>query len=320
MAAAGTLDGWREAVTAALAVHGCPHWILGIVAGFVGPVASLAGLDTGGVNLSGLSSSGKTTAQRLAASACSIPNIRRPGLCQSARATGNAVEALASRATGTVLALDELAHVSGEDAARMIYTIAGGSGKRRMAADATIRDFDCWSTYAVLSGEASLAQKVIRDAGGEWTAGMAVRIVDIDVTDTNRAVDMTTLAQIDAIERHYGHAGPAFIRALIEAVVHRQPTVLRDRVLRAARQLAGKDADSAKTRAATPFALLLVAGELAKDIRRDPAVGRDWIRREVGVGWLPGIDTMVWRLTPPNRRSATCASSSPGIGMLTSGR
>ena len=98
------------------------------------------GARTCGVNLSGLSSGGKSTAQRLAASAWSTPDIRRPGLCQSARATGNAVEALASRASGTVLVLDELAHISGEDAARMIYTIAGGSGKRRMTADATLRD------------------------------------------------------------------------------------------------------------------------------------------------------------------------------------
>ena len=34
VAVAGTLDGWREAVTAALAVDRCPHWILGTVAAF----------------------------------------------------------------------------------------------------------------------------------------------------------------------------------------------------------------------------------------------------------------------------------------------
>ena len=67
----------------------------------------------------------------------------------------------------------------------MIYTIAGGTGKRRMNADATIRDGYAWSTFAVLSGECSLEEKV-RSDGGAWLAGMAVRIVDVDVSEVNR--------------------------------------------------------------------------------------------------------------------------------------
>ena len=188
VAVAGTFAGWRQASEAALSVHGCPHWIIGVVAAFAGPIIALTGLDTCGINLSGLSTSGKSKAQRLAVSAWSTPDIRRPGLSQSARATDNAVEALAQRANGTVLVLDELAHVSGKLAAAMIYTIAGGVGKRRMNADARIKDGYAWSTFAILSGECSLEEK-IRGDGGEWLAGMAVRIVDIDVTDVNRGVD-----------------------------------------------------------------------------------------------------------------------------------
>jgi putative DNA primase/helicase len=116
----GTLDEWKRAAAAAITADGVPHWTLGMIAGFAGPVLSLTGLDTCGINLSGISSAGKSTAQRLAASAWSTPDIRRPGLCQSARATDNAIEALASRATGTVLSLDELGHVTGRTAAKMI--------------------------------------------------------------------------------------------------------------------------------------------------------------------------------------------------------
>lgn len=263
VAAAGTLEGWRRAIDAALSVVGCPHWTLGVVAAFAGPVVALTGLDTCGINLSGLSSSGKSKAQRLGVSAWSTPDIRRPGLSQSARATDNAVEALAQRATGTVLALDELGHVNGKVAAAMIYTIAGGVGKRRMDADARIKDSYAWSTFAILSGECSLEEK-IRSDGGEWLAGMAVRIVDIDVTDVNRGVHPEALRQIDQIEQHYGHAGPAFIRALMDHDLHRQAGALRERILAASRGLAGEDADSATIRAATPLALLLICGELAK--------------------------------------------------------
>ena len=195
LAVGGSLEGWRRATEAALAVPGCPHWTIGVIAAFAGPILALTGLDTCGINLSGMSSSGKSTAQRLAASAWSTPSAHPKGLAQSARTTDNAVEAIAERATGTLLSLDELAHVTGKVAARMIYTIAGGTGKRRMNADATIRDGYSWSTFAILSGECSLEEKV-RSDGGTWLAGMAVRIVDIDVSEVNRSVDAETLQRI----------------------------------------------------------------------------------------------------------------------------
>jgi hypothetical protein len=252
------------------------------LAGFAGPIVALTGLDTSGIHLSGLSTSGKTTAQRLAVSAWSNPDIRRPGLSQSARATDNAIEALAQRATATVLSLDELAHIGGKAAAKVIYTIAGSVGKRRMTADAAVRDSYTWATFAVLSGECSLEEK-IRSDGGEWLAGMAVRIVDIDVTGVNRQVDAATLRDINEIDFHYGHAGPCFVRQLIANGLHRQPAALRDRVLKAARTLAGGNADSATVRAAIPLAQLRVAGELAKNFDLIP--GTTAVMEAVLWGW-----------------------------------
>jgi hypothetical protein len=276
VASAGDIVGWRSAVEAALSESGCPHWTLGIVAAFAGVLISLIGLDTCGVNLSGQSSSGKSTAQRLAVSAWSTPDIRRPGLSQSARATDNATEALAERATGTILSLDELAHTSGKVVGKLIYMLAAGVGKRRMTSDATLRDSYCWSTFAVLSAECSLEEKVRADEG-EWLAGMVVRIVDIDVTEIDRKVDPKTLRLIDQIGHHHGHAGPAFVRAMVSQGLHRQAAALRSRVLDESGEIAGAEADSAVARAAIPFALLLIAGELAKafDILPKPAAVSD---------------------------------------------
>jgi hypothetical protein len=145
----------------------------------------------------------------------------------------------------------------------MIYTIAGGTGKRRMNADASMRDGYSWSTFAILSGECSLEEK-IRSDGGPWVAGMAVRMVDVDVSDVNRSVAAETLQRIGRIEDHHGHAGPLFVEKLVEHGLHRQVGALRERVASASRHLAGDAADGATVRAATPFALLLIAGELAK--------------------------------------------------------
>lgn len=259
----GNLDGWKAAGAAAATVKGCPHFVLGVLAGFSGVVQSLAGLDSCGLNLSGLSSSGKTTAQRLAVSAWTSTAIGA-GLLQSMRSTENAIEVFAQAASGTVLALDELAHADGRAIARLIYAIAGGQGKARMTAGAILKQRYAWSTYALLSSECSLEEKVRAD-GAAWIAGMAVRILDVDVTDVDRSVPAATLKAVADVENHCGHAGPAFVERLVAAKLHHAPDALRDRILDQARTLAGDRPDSARLRAATCLALPLVAGKLAQD-------------------------------------------------------
>jgi hypothetical protein len=284
-ARAGTLDGWSKAISAAVSVRDCPHWVLGAISVFCGPVLEPAGLDSCGFNLSGLSSSGKTLAQKLAASGWASPKLGA-GLLKSLRVTENSVESFAQQASGTLLALDEMAHTDGKVISRLIYSIAGGIGKARMTSAATLRRQYLWTTFAMLSGECSLEEKVRQD-GGQWMAGMAVRIVDVDVTGINRMVDKETLAAISAIDRNYGHAGPAFVRAMVEAGIHRDPDTLRERINRAASAVAGHGADGARMRAAVPFAVLLVAGQLAKGFGILPAdtpvsevVGWAWKRFE----------------------------------------
>jgi hypothetical protein len=265
---AGTMEGWRTAVEAALAAPDCPHWLIGLAAGFAGTIAALTGLDTCGVNLSGISSSGKTLAQKLAASVWGSPRIGA-GLLQSMRTTENALESLAQASSGTVLALDEVAHVDGRVVGRMIYSIASGIGKARLNAQATLRGRYVWQTFVLFSSECGLEAK-IRGDGGAWLAGMAVRLADVDITGVNRAVDQSTLDAIGRIEHHFGHAGPAFVHRLIRDGHLRNPEELRRQVNRAAGLIA-QETVGTRIRAATPFALLLVAGELAKALDIIPA-------------------------------------------------
>ena len=259
--ASGTLDGWRAAAEAAVGIADCPHWTLGLAAAFAGPIVGLTGLDTCGVNLSGISSSGKTLAQKLAASAWGSPRIGG-ALLQSMRTTENAIETLAQASNGAVLALDEVAHADGRTLGRMIYSIASGIGKARLTQQAVLRGRHSWQTFVILSSECGLEAKV-RGDGGQWQAGMAVRVADVDVTGVNRTVGQASLNAIGAIEQNFGHAGPAYVRGLIREGHHQSPEQLRCEINRAARLLA-KEEVGTQIRAAVPFALLLVAGELAK--------------------------------------------------------
>ncbi|MDP4026330.1 DUF927 domain-containing protein [Methylobacterium sp. NEAU 140] len=264
VARGGTIEAWREAVAAACSAPRCEHWIIGAIAGFCAPILSLCGMDTCGINLSGMTSGGKTTAQRLAVSAWSRAALdQRDSLLQSARATANAVELMAARSNGTVLAMDELGHVVGKELGRIIYSLASGVGKGRMGADAQRRTSHTWSTFILFSAEKSLEEKV-RSDGGEWAGGMAVRIPDIDISGINRAVDQGVLDSIATVDRNHGHAGPAFVEAMIAAGLHLRAQDIRRGIDKSARAIAGPEADGKHVRAALPFAILDTAGRLAQ--------------------------------------------------------
>ncbi len=270
VARGGTLEGWKASAAAAVVAPGCPHFILGLAAGFAGVLVDLCGMDSCGINLSGQTSAGKTTAQRLAASAWSVPDSTRAGLFQVAKTTVNGFEFLAARANGTVFALDELAHLSGKETARVVYTLSSGTGKARMTAAATAREPHRWKTFAILSSETSLEAKIRAD-GENWTGGQAVRIADVDVTGINRLLDAETFAKISSVSRHHGHAGPAFVRALVAAGTHEKAAEVRDKINEGARRLAGPGADAATIRAALPLAILSAAGGLAQAFGLLPA-------------------------------------------------
>jgi hypothetical protein len=260
---AGTLEQWKEAVSASLAVDDCPHWLLGIVAGCAGVIVGLTQLDTCGFNLSGKTSAGKTTAQMLAASCWSRPILGGDGHLQSARATINALEYIAARANGTVLALDELAHVPAGELGKLVYSLAGGVGKGRLTSEAKFRSPPKWRSFVVLSSERSIAE-IIQSDGGRISPGMTVRIVDIDVTGVNRSVSRDIMDCIEGVKGAYGHAGPEFVRRLVATGTLDEPDALRRRILEISNVMAGDQADSSLRRAATPFAILFATGELMK--------------------------------------------------------
>jgi hypothetical protein len=267
---AGSMEGWLHAIRCAALAENCAHWVLGIAAGFAGVIIDLTRLDTCGLDLSGRTSVGKTTGQRIAVSAWSSPKLADDGLFRSWRLTDNALEAHARKSSGTVLALDESAHQDGVTIGRTLYLLAGDVGKARMRPDSSLRDCYTWSTFVMLSSEIPLEQKVQGD-GGKWTSGMAARFPDIDVGDVNRHVPRETITSIEQIFHHYGHAGPQFVRKLVENGLHQDPENLRKRIMAMAEKLAGAEADGAKIRAAIPFAVPLIAGALAQEFGILPA-------------------------------------------------
>lgn len=214
---AGTMEGWKTEV-AAKAV-GNPAIAIAISASLAGPLLESLNIDGGGLHFYGDSSTGKTTALMAAISTWGGPEFRRTW-----RATANGLEGAAKMHTGTLLALDEIGEISPKELYEAIYALGNGHGKGRATVYGEARKIARWRVYSCSTGEMTIASRMA--AGGlEAKAGQSVRMLDIPVAGKYGIFDELhghasgaglSQALRDAAARHYGHAGRAFVAALIE--------------------------------------------------------------------------------------------------------
>lgn len=261
----GTLDEWRSDV--ADLCRGNSRLLFVVSAAFAGPLLHWAGEESGGFNLRGGSSSGKTTALKLAASVWGGPDYLRRW-----RATDNALEAIAGQHSDSLLILDELAQIDPRIAGEAAYMLANGEGKARGARGGGARPVLTWRVLFLSAGELSLADHM-RQGGKQAQAGQETRMADIPADagaglglfDTLRGYGSgaaLSRALTDAAASCYGTAGPAFVAALLPRL-----DTLADELRKARRafldQRIPKGADGQVARVAGRFALVAAAGELA---------------------------------------------------------
>lgn len=258
----GDLAEWLKIAELIPTIPRTQHWSFALMAGFAGVLVDLLGMDTCGICFTGDTTRGKSTAQMIMASPWSNPESKFGALNHSAKATTNAIEPMAQRSSGTVFGMDDLRHMKGEQISAFTYMISGGTGKSRMNADSSLKASYSWQTFVSLSAEHTLKQ-AIEEGGGEWLPGISVRIPDINVSNVDDKVPPETMSRINGIKTHFGHAGPVFVKALIDGGLHVNSDGLQRRIDAVAAKLAG-EANSELRRAAIPFAIVACAGEMAK--------------------------------------------------------
>lgn len=260
----GDLSAWRNATQAALECANGDFLCVGLLSGFAGPVINLLQQKTSILmNFAGTTSRGKTTAQRMGASVYGSP-IRDASLVQF-NVTPGAVEAIAERANGTLLAIDEggQSGMTGSQYQTAIFNLAEGSGRRRLTQSATERKVRKWSTCITISEEIGFADKVKRD-GRNAAAGAVARIWEIDVDDAE-ILDDNVIAAIEGINQNYGHAAPVYIQFLIDAGYTKDVERLRTRIKLSEKALSSEGDSPQKRRVSAAAASLLVSGELAQE-------------------------------------------------------
>jgi putative DNA primase/helicase len=267
----GTMEGWRQEVAAR--APGNSLLLLALSIGFAGPLLRPLGLEGGGFHFRGLSSMGKSTLGRAAASVWCGGNGALGG-AQSWRATDNALEAVAQGHSETVLVLDEINEIMPDRVGNAAYALASGQGKARASTSGQLRRRAEWLVLSVSTGEISLAEHIRSSAkGGRVMAGQELRLLDIPadagkglgIWETLHGFDDPALLSeaINAGTReHYGHAGPAFVERFV--LDPKGSAALARDIMRSFVEASKEHDDNGQVhRAANRFALAAAAGELA---------------------------------------------------------
>lgn len=261
----GTLDQWQQEV--ARHCQGNSRLLFCVSAAFAAPLLYLAHIPSGGFHIWGDSSSGKSTAFKVAGSVFGGKDYPR-----NWRMTDNALETVAAQHSDALLLLDEIAQVDAKVVGDTVYMLANEAGKGRATQTATARKVATWRILFLSDGEVSLANHM-EQAGKGTKAGHDVRMAHI-AADAGRGFGLYETLNgflsgaalsdhlVSRAHQHYGTAGMAFIEYAVEHAAM-LPEVLQSNVAALAKELCPSGAHGQVSRVAARFALVGTAGELA---------------------------------------------------------
>lgn len=260
-ATGGAAEGWRNTIAARC--PGNPLLVFSVSAALAG--ALLAKVHRAGCGFHYLddSSTGKSTLLIVAASVWG-----GEGFVRTWRATANGLEGIAAALNDTALILDEIGEADPREIGAVVYAVGNGVGKSRAVRTGGAKAVQRWRVILLSSGEKTLAA-ILEENGRLAKAGHEARLLTIPSARTFGAFDAlhgftNGRAFSDALRtdaaKHYGHAGPAFVAKMID-----DPRDWGDLHARIAALPEFQAADSFDGRAASAFALVALAGELAAE-------------------------------------------------------
>lgn len=261
----GTLAEWRKSVAAYC--QGNSRLAFCVSAAFASTLLYHAGVSSGGFHLWGDSSTGKSTAFKVAGSVFGGHDYPR-----NWRMTDNALESVAALHSDAFLLLDEIAQIDPKVVGDTVYMLANEVGKSRATQTASARKAHTWRLLFLSDGEVSLANHMA-EAGKGTKGGHDVRMVHISADAKQGYGVFETLHGFEGgaelathlmteTGRYYGTPALAFIEAIAEKSSDYKK-LLPPAVTELVTELCPGDAHGQVKRVAARFALVGIAGELA---------------------------------------------------------
>lgn len=177
-----------------------------VVLGYVGEELSL---DTQIVHLYGNSTTGKSTALKLAISLFGYPDVKKSGLFSTYNATENALIKQLEGIKGVPFAFDEISMSKTKNFTDMIYKISNGVDKARLNKNSEQVKKEPWLTTIMSNGEKSLVGSANKNAG------IHVRVLEFESIMWTKSSEHSEKIN-SVILDNYGHLGFEFAEYLMD--------------------------------------------------------------------------------------------------------
>ncbi|MFF5819303.1 DUF927 domain-containing protein [Lysinibacillus capsici] len=204
----GTLEGWINLMKAR--VQGKTPLEFAMVLGFSASVNALLAMwspmEVLMVHIAGESSTGKTTATRVAVSSYGKPDHN--GLIRNWNSTDNALLKLVADNFGVPITLDEASSKTHGDFTSVIYRLAEGQDKSRLSKESEMKEQATWNTTIISTAEHKLTEKSAKNNG------ITVRLPEFVNKTWTESADHAQALKV-GVSEHYGHSGVFFVKFLL---------------------------------------------------------------------------------------------------------
>jgi putative DNA primase/helicase len=209
LSSTGTLAGWLDAIQA---LQAYPKALVALYASFAAPLLRPLNLSNVLVDFSGLTSTGKTTCQRVAASVWGNPDERSgTSFVRNWDTTKVGLERTLARLNDLPCVIDDSKKAEPRRVEQFIYLLVNGQWRMRGSRAGLAENFN-WRTVGISSGEAPITSYAV-------SSGAMARVIPIKGSPFGQS-DSVTRKVVDELNRqvreNHGHAGPVWMRWIID--------------------------------------------------------------------------------------------------------
>ncbi|MFR3072295.1 MAG: DUF927 domain-containing protein [Paeniclostridium sp.] len=182
---------------------------LGISSELLAYIGEELGLDSNIIHIVGNSTTGKSTALKLAISCFGYPSCNQESLYGTYNGTNNALIKKLGGLRGVPYALDEISMSDSNNFTKFIYSLSNGADKERLNKDSELMKKESWLTTILSNGEKSIIRSSNKNAG------VQVRVIEAEnFIWTKSAKHAESINKI--ILNNYGHLGIKFAEYLLK--------------------------------------------------------------------------------------------------------